>query len=103
LRAVATFHANLSSPTPADAKNIKAKVLACHGGDDPLIPAEQVVAFQQEMRQAKVDWQFITFGNTLHSFTVPTANAPEIGLQYNKQSDARSWELLQSFLAEAFK
>lgn len=103
LRAVATFHANLSSPTPTDAKNIKASVLVCHGGDDPLTSAAQVVAFQEEMRNGKVDWQFMTYGDTLHSFTVPTAHAPESGLMYNRKSDVRSWALLQSFLAEALK
>ncbi|MFL5329858.1 MAG: dienelactone hydrolase family protein [Gemmataceae bacterium] len=102
LKAVATFHANLSLPTPADARNIKAKVLACHGADDPNVPPAQVAAFQDEMRQAKVDWQFVAYGNTVHSFTFPGANSPASGLMYNPTSDTRSWKLLELFLAEAF-
>ena len=88
LRAVATFHANLSSPTPADAKNIKAKVLVCHGAEDPLVPVQQITAFQDEMRQAGLDWQMIQYGNTVHSFTFPGANALDMGLMYNPLSDA---------------
>ena len=102
-RAVVTFHANLSSPTPADAKNIKAKVMACHGGDDTLVPLAQVQAFMQEMRDAKVDWQMIAYGNTVHSFTFPGAgNNPESGLAYNADSDRRSWEHMKLWLADAF-
>jgi dienelactone hydrolase len=102
VRAVVSFHANLSSPNPADAKNIKAKVLACHGGDDPLVPFSQVQSFMQEMRDAKVDWQVVAFGNTVHSFTFPGANNPSGGLMYNSDSDRRSWEYMKLWLAESF-
>ena len=36
---VVSFHGGLDSPTPADGKNIKCKVLACHGADDPFVSA----------------------------------------------------------------
>ena len=36
---VVSFHGGLDSPTPADGKNIKAKLLVLHGGDDPFVPA----------------------------------------------------------------
>jgi len=32
----------LDTPSPADAKNIKAKVLVLHGGDDPHLPRKDV-------------------------------------------------------------
>jgi hypothetical protein len=31
-------------------KDIKARILVLHGADDPHVPAQQVSAFQQEMR-----------------------------------------------------
>jgi dienelactone hydrolase len=35
-----------------------------------LVPADQVIAFEQEMRAAAVgDWQVVVYGNTLHGFT----------------------------------
>ncbi len=49
---VASFHGNLDTPNLADAKNIKAKVLALHGADDPFVPPEHVAAFEKEMRAA---------------------------------------------------
>ena len=33
---IVSFHGGLDSPTPADGKNIKCKVLVCHGADDPF-------------------------------------------------------------------
>jgi dienelactone hydrolase len=35
LAAVVSFHGGLASPRPDDARNIKAKVLVCHGAADP--------------------------------------------------------------------
>ena len=35
---IVTFHGGLDTPT-RDAKNIKCKVLLCHGADDPYVPA----------------------------------------------------------------
>ena len=50
LAGVVSFHGFLNTPNPADTKNIKCKVLVCHGGDDPYESAEEVAAFQDEMR-----------------------------------------------------
>lgn len=103
LRGTVSFHGNLDTPNPADARNIKGQVLVLHGADDPLVPAEQVAAFQSEMRNAKVDWQMNSYGGAVHSFTNPQAgNAPSKGVAYNEKADKRSWEALKSFLARIF-
>ena len=64
----------LEAPKPEDARNIRAKVLVCHGASDPLIPPEQVVAFEAQMRDTKVDWQLCSYGGAVHSFTNPDAD-----------------------------
>jgi dienelactone hydrolase len=100
---VVSFHGGLTTPTPEDAKNIKGKILALHGGDDPYVPAEDVAAFQKEMRDAGVDWQFIAYGGAVHSFTVPSAgNDNSKGAAYNARADARSWQAMKQFFAEIF-
>jgi dienelactone hydrolase len=43
---VVSFHGNLDTPNPQDAKNIKCPVLVCHGADDPFVTKDQVLAFQ---------------------------------------------------------
>ncbi len=103
VKGVVSFHGGLDSPTPQDAKNIKGKVLALHGADDPVVPDAQVLAFQKEMRDAKVDWQLVAYGNAVHTFT--NWNMPEDvpgPAAYNKKADQRSWIAMQNFFKEIF-
>jgi dienelactone hydrolase len=104
IAAVVSFHGGLSSPTPADAKNIKAKVLALHGADDRAVPATEVAAFEDEMRQGGVDWQLTAYGGAVHAFTDWGAgNDNSKGAAYNERADRRSWEAMKQFFAEVFK
>jgi len=101
---IVSFHGGLDSPTPADGRNIKCKVLICHGADDPYTKPEDLNAFESEMRDSKVDWQLIMYGGAVHSFTQPMAgNDNSKGAAYNEKADKRSWMALQQFLAEIFK
>jgi dienelactone hydrolase len=101
---VVSFHGGLSSPTPGDARNIKAKVLACHGADDPNVPPKEVAAFEDEMRLGGVDWQLIAYGGAVHSFTDWDAGSDNSkGAAYNERADRRSWEAMKQFFAEVFK
>jgi dienelactone hydrolase len=101
---VVSFHGGLDSPTPADGKNIKCKVLVCHGADDPFEKPQDLAAFESEMHDAKVDWQIIKYGGAVHSFTQPNAgNDNSKGAAYNEKADKRSWEAMKQFLAEIFK
>ena len=101
---IVSFHGGLDSPTPAEGKNIKGKVLVCHGADDPFTKPEDLAAFENEMRDSKVDWQLIKYGGAVHSFTQPMAgNDNSKGAAYNEKADKRSWEAMKQFLAEIFK
>lgn len=100
---VVSFHGGLSTPTPDDAKNIKAKILACHGADDPNVPPAEVAAFEQEMRDAKIDWELVAYGNAVHSFTDKSAgNDNSKGAAYNEKADKRSWEAMKNLFNEVF-
>ena len=101
---VVSFHGGLGSPTPDDAKKIKGKVLALHGADDPHVPPAEVAGFEKEMRDGKVDWQLVAYGNAVHSFTDRGAgNDNSKGSAYNEKADQRSWEAMKDFFAEIFK
>jgi dienelactone hydrolase len=102
LNGVVSFHGGLDSPAPADGKNIKCKILACHGGDDPFVSAKDLAAFEDELRAAKVDWQLIKYGGAVHSFTQPLANDNPPGAKYNERADKRSWTDMKNFFAEIF-
>lgn len=103
IKGVVTFHGGLDTPTPEDAKNIVAKVLVLHGADDPLVPLEQVTAFENEMRAANVDWQLVKYCNAVHSFTNEGAGSDNSkGFAYNANADRRSWEHMKMFFGEIF-
>jgi len=101
---VVSFHGNLDTPDPADAKNIRCKILVCHGADDPHVPFDQVKAFFDEMRAANVDFQFIAYSGAVHSFTNPASgDDPSKGVAYNATADRRSWEHMKMFFDELFQ
>jgi dienelactone hydrolase len=101
---VVSFHGGLNTPTPMDAKNIKAKVLALHGADDPYVPAAEVEAFEKEMNEGKVDWQLVKYSGAVHAFTNPAAGSDNSkGAAYNANADKRSWAAMKSFFEEVFK
>lgn len=101
VKGVVSFHGGLASPTPDDAKRITGKVLALHGADDPFVPADEVAAFEAEMRAAKVDWQLVAYGNAVHSFTDVDANVPGKS-HYHPAVAARAYAAMDAFFAEAF-
>ena len=104
LNGVVSFHGGLDSPAPADGKNIKCKVLVLAGADDPFQKPEDLAAFEKEMRDAKVDWQMVSYGGAVHSFTQSTAgNDNSKGAAYNEKADKRSWQAMKDFFAEIFK
>ncbi|MBI5632271.1 MAG: dienelactone hydrolase family protein [Nitrospirae bacterium] len=100
---VVSFHGGLATSSPFDARNIKGKVLALHGADDPFVKSEEVLAFQDEMRKGGVDWYFVSYGNAVHSFSNPAAgNDNSKGAAYNEKADKRSWEAMRKFFKEIF-
>jgi dienelactone hydrolase len=102
IKGVVSFHGLLNAPGNTQGNAIKAKILALHGRDDPLAPAEQVLAFEQEMTEAGADWQLHAYGHTMHAFTNPVANDPARGMVYRPDADRRSWMAMQNFLTEIF-
>jgi dienelactone hydrolase len=102
IKGVVSFHGLLGAAGNIQGTLIKAKVLALHGHDDPMGKVEQVIAFEQEMTIAGADWQFHAYGNTVHAFTNPLANAPSLGMVYNHIADQRAWLTMKNFLEEVF-
>jgi dienelactone hydrolase len=103
VHAVVGFHSGLGTARPADAKNIKGKVLVQVGADDPIIPNEQRLAFEKEMTAAGVDWRLNLYGGAGHSFTNPQVDAMRRpGFRYHSPSDRRSWDAMLDLFAETF-
>ena len=98
---VVSFHGGLGKEANRITENMTAKILVCHGADDPYVPQEEILNFQNEMRNAKADWQMIYYPNAVHSFTNPeSGNDNSKGAAYNQSAAERSWEHFKIFLKE---
>jgi dienelactone hydrolase len=100
LKAVAGFHAGV---LPGDDAAIRAKILLCHGEQDPVVPAARIQAFAAGLTAAGIDWQLHLYGGVGHSFTnreIDAWNLP--GFRYDATADARSWAALRQLLGEVF-
>ncbi len=106
VNAVATFHGLLTppaAPLASPSRPIRARLLACTGGRDHLVPPEQVLAFQQEMDAAGADWQVLVLGGARHAFTnaLDAEKLRQLGFGYDRQADQRSWRATLDFLRDS--
>ena len=106
LKGVASFHGSLGSSSPAEPGKIKARIVSFSGEADPMIGADSVAAFKQEMDHAKANYRVVTYPGAQHSFT--STEADELGkkfnlpLAYNAEADKDSWQQATVFLKEIF-
>jgi dienelactone hydrolase len=100
-KAVVVFHVTNPNPViPGTPCNIKGRVLAIHGRADPISPKPMMDSLEEELTQAKVDWQVMMYGPpAVHSFCDPTANNPA-ATQYDEKLCKKSYALMRDFFAE---
>ena len=100
--AAVSFH-GLFDPPGLPEQKIKAKVVAFHGWDDPMVPPDAVVALGQELTTAGSDWQIHAYGHVGHGFTNPKASELQIdGVFYHALAAERSWTSFINLLEEVF-
>jgi dienelactone hydrolase len=99
-KAVVVFHVTNPNPAvPGTPCNIKGRVLAVHGGADPLTPRAKMSALEDELTAARVDWHVVTFGRGVHSFCDPGANHPP-GALYDEKLCRTAYMVMRDFLSE---
>ena len=89
------IHGSFRDHPPGQAKNIKGKVLILHGAEDVPIPIPMVNALIEELRAAKVDFQYELYSGAGHGFSVPKNKSEERANIQSTASTAR-------FLKEVF-
>jgi dienelactone hydrolase len=95
------FHSGFLPGSPAENRAIRARMLLCHGADDPAVPPDLCHAFTAEMSEAGVDWQLHLYGGVGHSFTNPDIDAWNLpGFRYHPGADARSWQAMIAMFDE---
>ena len=101
LKAVATFHGNLSPKQPAD-NNFTAKVLVAHGRADSMVTMDAVESFKEEMDVIDADYTIDVYDDAKHGFTNPQAdqrardNSADLG--YNETAAKQSWDNMLEFM-----
>ena len=85
------------SPTirPGWAKNLKGKMLILHGAEDAGYPLTTVAGVIDELRAAKVDFQYEVYSGANHGFSVPKSKA-------DQRADAQSRASAGRYLKEVF-
>ena len=102
IAAAVSFH-GLFDPPGLAPKKIRAKVVAYHGWDDPMVSPEKVVALGNELTEAGSDWQIHAYGHVGHGFTNPNASSLQIeGVFYHQLAAERSWTSFINLLEELF-
>lgn len=104
VQGVVSFHGGLEKEVSRFVNPINTKVLVLHGADDPYVSQQLITDFQNEMRNAKADWQIIYYADAVHAFTeISAGNDNSKGAAYNEKADKRSWEHMKLFLNEVLK
>jgi dienelactone hydrolase len=104
LGAVATFHGSLGTDHPAEPGKVRTPILVMTGTADPFVPADQVTAFEREMKAAGANVTIIRYPGAKHSFTNPDAAQYGMSqLAYNANADKKSWAAMLSMFRKALK
>lgn len=104
LQAVVTFHGALATDHPAEKGMIKPRILVNTGDADPFVPADQVAAFETEMKAAGANYQVLHYAGAKHSFTNPDAATYGMEqLAYDADADKKSWAAMLKMFKDVFK
>ena len=96
-----SFHGLMSfNRAPAEQVNRDLKIMVLNGYNDHMVSDADSQSAKQYWTELGLDFQFMDFGNTVHSFMLPSANNPEHGSMYNPQVAQRGYAYLESFLSE---
>ena len=103
LKAVATFHGNLTPKAPAEKGQVQAEILVLHGELDSMVTLDDVAAFKAEMHAAEVEHEVIVLERAKHGFSNPLADerakANGVDLGYNAEAERQSLDAMYELLA----
>ncbi|WP_445116921.1 dienelactone hydrolase family protein [Acinetobacter sp. WZC-1] len=102
LKAVASFHGNLTPKAPAEQGKVQAEILVLHGELDSMVTLDDVSSFEQEMANAGVNSEVIILKDAKHGFSNPLADqrakANGIDLGYSPTAEQHGLEAMYVLL-----
>jgi dienelactone hydrolase len=107
LKGVASFHGTLAAVKPPRPGKVKARILVLNGGADKFNTAQQIKAFEKEMKAAGASVKLISYPGAMHSFTNPESTELrkkfDLPIAYNATADKDSWGEMKGFLKKIFR
>jgi dienelactone hydrolase len=97
--AVFCVHGNPQSPKPLLHAGQYPLFSVIHGGDDPVITSDQLIAFETEMRGVKAPWSLHVISGAKHSFTRFDIQREYYAVGYSQRAEVEARHLLRSQIA----
>jgi dienelactone hydrolase len=97
LVATITIHGSFNNHQPGWAKSLKGKMLILHGAEDAGYPLTTVAGVIDELRAAKVPFQYEVYSGANHGFSVPKSKDDQ---RADTQSRASAGRYLKEVFAE---
>ena len=95
LAATLTFHGSFANHQAGWAKNLKGRMLIMHGAEDAGYPLTTVAGVIDELRAAKIDFQYEVYGGAHHGFSNPKSKP-------DQRADVQSRAAAGRYLKEVF-
>jgi dienelactone hydrolase len=95
LVATIAIHGSFANHQAGWAKTLKGKMLILHGAEDAGYPLTTVAGVVDELRAAKVDFQYEVYSGAHHGFSVPKSKA-------DQRADVQSRASAGRYLKEVF-
>jgi dienelactone hydrolase len=95
LVATIAIHGSFAGNQPGWAKNVKGSYLILHGAEDAGYPLTTVAGVIDELRAAKVDFQYEVYSGATHGFSVPKS-------KFDERADAQYRGSAARFLKDVF-
>lgn len=101
-KGAASFHGlmNFHRAASHDEANQAAKFIIFNGYQDPMVDPDSASQARAYFDELGLDWQFVDFGRTKHSFMLPGSNALQEGHAFSATASARGRNALRFFLNE---
>jgi dienelactone hydrolase len=95
LAATIAVHGSFSGNQPGWAKTVKGKYLILHGAEDSGYPLTTIAGVIDELRAAKIDFQYEVYSGAAHGFSVPKSEP-------DRRADVQSRASAGRYLKEVF-
>lgn len=97
INGVVGFHSSVNTGLTAEKGDIKTKILAFQGDEDPAAPVEKRNAFVEELKNSEADFSYVIYENLpAHNFTNPA------GQTYYEDEANMAWASMLVFFESIF-